>query len=70
MKNSKSKKDKERDTKNIKDIRSMFNQKSVIAELTPNKKNEYEEDIKMEELEHETNKLLDSGKKTRRAHEL
>ena len=58
MKNSKSKKDKERDAKNIKDIRSMFNKKSEIAQLTHSKQDESKEDIKMEELKHETNKLL------------
>lgn len=70
MKNSKSKKEKERDTKSIQDIRTMFSKKSANTKSTPNKLNQSKEDIKMDELKHETNILLESNKKTRKAHEL
>lgn len=70
MKNSKSKKEKERDAKSIQDIRTMFAKRPSNAESSGNKLNESKEDIKMEELKHETNKLLESNKKTRKAHEL
>ena len=71
MKNSKSKKDKEKekDTKNIQDIRTMFFKKTANTDSSNIKLDQSKDDIKMEETKKDSH-LLDSNKKTRKAHEM